>query len=467
MPLSLALALIVGPILRDGMFIDGLVYTNIAKNLAAGVGTLWAPLVDAGGPVFYGHPAGLPLLESGFFRLFGNHPYTEDLYNFTVFALTVLLQWGIWRQLAPPRWRGLFFFPLLLFVLGQEVQLRYPNTLLECGLTAVALATVYVFLRLRERSPVVAALVCGAGAFLAFLAKGPVGLFPLAVPLLYGWLAERRWRTADLLLPPLALAGCAGLLVLAQPAALDFFVRYVDHQVLASLRGDTIENVAGSRWSLLIGLVKSNVPAIVLCLLLLGVRAVRGEAHPAPGPARALLTIGAAALLPLAVSPKLAAYYQLPSLPFLCLGLGLLLAPRVAVVRQYFMSRRRAAWALVGIAGTGLLVSTLYALSLYGTVDRRDRVPLQQAAAIDRLMDSLALDRYRLIVTGDRRAFDSGISYTLPGSLNRHYDIYEDHAGASPVALVLRTENGTFPLERFTEIYLREEDVLLGRLGPE
>ena len=43
LPVGLLLLLIVGPILRDGMFIDGLVYTNIAKNLYYGIGDLWHP----------------------------------------------------------------------------------------------------------------------------------------------------------------------------------------------------------------------------------------------------------------------------------------------------------------------------------------------------------------------------------------------------------------------------------------
>jgi 4-amino-4-deoxy-L-arabinose transferase-like glycosyltransferase len=98
-PFSITMALIIGPILRGGMFMDGLLYTNLAKNMASGLGDFWHPTLDRGS-IFYEHPPFLFWLESLFFRLFGDHIFVEDIYNTSVFLITVALMYGIWCEIV-------------------------------------------------------------------------------------------------------------------------------------------------------------------------------------------------------------------------------------------------------------------------------------------------------------------------------------------------------------------------------
>ncbi|WP_420457931.1 hypothetical protein [Neolewinella sp.] len=438
LPVSIILALIVGPILRDGMFIDGLVYTNLAKNIYQGVGSFWAPLVDTGGPVFYDHPPLLPYLESLFFHLFGNHRHTEDIYNATVFGLTVFFMYRIWVSAAGKSNRSHFFFPLLLFALSQEVQLRYPNAMLECGMTLVLLVFTFLYLRWYPRRPVVATLLAGVGAFFAFLCKGPVGLFLLGLPLLHALLVERRRYTGAILLPLLSMGMCFGALFLLEPAAFEFTRHYLDQQVLSALLGERIENVAASRLAILWSLINTNIPAILLCLLLLRVRRTRDSAHWHQLGYMFVL-VGATAILPIVVSIKQAAYYQIPSLPYLFIGLSLLLLPRLKQVVQFLYSSLATRRALTSIASVGIVTTTYVALSMLGTTDRRDVEALAQAERIAAIMDSLGTTRYNLIVTGERAAFNTALSYTVTGSLNRWYDVYEDRTKKADVDLIIRT----------------------------
>ena len=464
LPAALLLPLVVGPILRDGMFIDGMVYTNIAKNMARGLGSFWAPTVDGGGTVFYGHPPLLPYLESLYFRAFGNHLYTEDLYNATVFGGTVFLLYILWRLLAGRARAALFFFPLLLFALSQEVQLRYPNTLLECGMTLIILLATYAYLRLRPARPGAAAAVAGVGAGLAFLCKGPPGLFPLALPFLYTLATERRGSFRAAAVPTLALAAGATLLLALSPPARDFLWTYLDRQVVTALSGRAIENVVDSRLYLLYAFLQANLPGIVLCLLLLLVR----PAAPAPADRRALglLLVGASAILPLLVSAKQASYYQLPALPFFVLGGGLLLAGRVRRVVDY-LTYHAAAGRAVRVAGLlGLLAGTLVAARMYGTTDRRDVEPRRQAAAIDHIMDSLGVDRYGLTVYGDPHGVSSALAHPLTGSLNRLYDIYQDHGPRPAVVLQLSYAGAPLPAAPRGQLLYRGEGVRLLRPGP-
>ena len=448
LPLALLLALVVGPILRDGMFIDGLAYTNIARSMYLGTGSFWAPSADGGATVFYGHPPLLFYLESRFFYLLGDHAYTEDAYNFTVLTTTVVLLYLIWVRVAGRRHRGLFFFPLVLFALNQEVQLRYPNAMLECGMTVILLLFTYGYLLLRDTRPRMAGLLTGVGACAAFLCKGPVGLFLLALPLLYAVVVENRFRLGALLWPLVGILASCGLLFALVPEVYGFLRAYLDVQVLTALRGQAIENVASSRFAFLRGLLQANVAGLVLSLLLLLVRrtpdSYRGPA-PRNRPAYCFLLLGATAVLPLVVSTKQATYYQLPALPYFFIGLSLLLLPRLEGVVDYLATHRTARRVVLVGAGLGIVAGTYVACSMLGTTDRRDVRPLAQAARIAAAMDSLGADRYNLIVTGDRAAFDSALSYTVTGSLARWHDVYEDAERGAPVDLYIRTEHGTLP----------------------
>ena len=444
------------------MFIDGLVYTNLAKNMAAGHGSLWQPVLDVGGPVFYEHPALLPFLQSGFFRLFGDGAHTEDLYNFSVLALTLLLMFGIWKYLVSKQDSKLFFFPLLLFVLSQEVQLRYANTMLECGMTVFLLATTYVFLRLKDRFHLLSLALVGLGTLLATLCKGPVGLFTLAMPFLYHLLVERKFSFPALLMPGISLAAGYALLFLLEPEAYTFLSEYLDRQVLAAIKGERIENIAGSRFSILRSLIMTNIPALLLCGLLY----LFGRANKSRLPTEHrhcglwLLALGATAVLPIMVSIKQASYYQLPALPFLFLGAGVLLLSKLRPILSFFEQRRVPRLMLLSVAIVGIFAGLFVAGSMCGTTDRRDHTSLRGAAQIAEEMNARGISVYKLRILGEKRAFDSAMSYSLTGFLNRFHDIYETKSEAD-VTLYLDTGGKEIPDVAEEEVLVQTGDFTL------
>ncbi|WP_116105992.1 ArnT family glycosyltransferase [Lewinella sp. IMCC34191] len=458
-PIALIMALMIGPILRDGMFIDGLAYTNAARNMSQGLGRFWAPTIDGGGSVFYGHPPLLLYLESLYFRVFGDHLYTEDLYNFSVLALTLGLMYLIWRELAGRKNAALFFFPLLLFALNQETQLRYPNTLLECGMTLLLLSATYAYFRW-ERNAVYPALISvGVGAFLAVLAKGPVGLFILALPWLHRLIVDWRWSWPALLVPVFTTGAAFGLLFLAEPDALLFFREYLDRQVITALTGQATENVADSRLSIFASLIKANLPGVIACALLLLLPRRRDERAQAYG--SLLLLLGFCAVLPIAVSPKQAAYYQLPALPFHFLGAALLLRSQLTALVAYIKRKRRLDTGLRIVGFTGLLGATIFALSLYGTVDRRDRTAWKQAEAIDAILDSLDTETYTFYVAGVAPDKVSSLSYPLTGTLNRLYGIQRDRRAETGITLWLSERGIPLPDPGDAEVLYLDEGVRL------
>src|SRR3990167_4418365 len=79
--LSLLLILFVLPLTRQGMFLDGVLYAAIAKNLALGYGSLWHPFYSQTDfSVFYEHPPLAIYFQSLFFKLAGQGFGVEQLY---------------------------------------------------------------------------------------------------------------------------------------------------------------------------------------------------------------------------------------------------------------------------------------------------------------------------------------------------------------------------------------------------
>ena len=66
---------------QRGMFVDGVTYASIARNLAEGRGTFWTPFyTDTLYPQFHQHPALGLWLQSLWFRALGDHLIVERAY---------------------------------------------------------------------------------------------------------------------------------------------------------------------------------------------------------------------------------------------------------------------------------------------------------------------------------------------------------------------------------------------------
>lgn len=69
---ALFLVIVLPRLLGYGLFLDGLIYSSIARNLSESVGSLWKPYyTDTSFPVFYEHPPFGLYVQSLFFRIFG------------------------------------------------------------------------------------------------------------------------------------------------------------------------------------------------------------------------------------------------------------------------------------------------------------------------------------------------------------------------------------------------------------
>ncbi len=373
------LSLTVPRMWQRGMFLDGVTYAAIARNMAAGVGNFWAPSFSQ--TVYPRFAEQLPLalgLEAVAFALFGDHPAVERGYAITVFLLNGLLVAAIARRLLPPAFD---WVPLLLWVLPSIVTWSVVNNMLENTQAVFTSLACYAVLRtalpVSRGTSAAWAAIGAASTVAATLAKGPVGLFPMALPLLLP-LAPRPARPA---FPAIVWTVFAGVLVTAAIALLAFdpsrqaLQAFVESHLAPTLDGSRGE---GSRAADVLRHVGSGI-GLRLAIVVVAVRfALRRRRFPHGRAAVFLLAMAGAASVPIGLSPLVAGHYFFPSTIFFALGAAALVIP--APTGEAVTETRQGA--LPAWLSAGLAAATVITLSLHGPVEPRDREMLRSLDAI-------------------------------------------------------------------------------------
>ena len=179
------------------MFLDGVTYAAISKNLALGYGLFLEPhYTKILYPSFSEHPPFVFIIESLFFKLFGNHFYTERIFTFVTALFTALGIVMCWRELAKNNdIKENYWFPVLLWLLVPVVSWSYKNNLLENTMSIFTIFSVFFILRALKRNSVYLIPLSGILIICAFLSKGFVGLFPIVTPLIFGIIFKQNKKS--------------------------------------------------------------------------------------------------------------------------------------------------------------------------------------------------------------------------------------------------------------------------------
>jgi 4-amino-4-deoxy-L-arabinose transferase-like glycosyltransferase len=366
-------------VITQSMFFDGLIYASIARNMATDWVSLWdLRFSETLFPAFAEHPPLAMWMQAALFRLFGDTILVEKLFSTGLLLASGILLFSIVHRLLGRGREALHTATLALIftLIAGRLAWTFSNNMLENTLILCTLAAILLVVRAEQegdrRRRFCLAFAAGLAVAAAFLAKGPVGLFPLAGFAIW-WVVYRARPLSETLLltAVMVLALMIVAYVLFQiDAARDYFGRYLEGQVFSSLAGERGET--GSRLKSLRTLVRMLVYPLLLaglCLVLLRVFAAKkrpgaGEQCAVSRDARRkaalfLLLVAASASLPILASPRVWSFYFSPCLPFFGAAVAVWVAPPIlgALYMLSFPVLRRLRFAMLAAAVLAALIT--------------------------------------------------------------------------------------------------------------
>jgi 4-amino-4-deoxy-L-arabinose transferase-like glycosyltransferase len=358
--------IIVSPnLLSEGMFMDGLFYSTIARNLSNGLGTFWNPYFTATCLTdFHEHPPLALGIQSVFFTLFGESRFIDKLYSVITVVFVGYIILKIWAVLKYQHG----WVPLLLWLCTPLVTWASSNNMLENTLTIFTSLSVLFYLKSQNGNRYLYVSLSGFMLSLGFLTKGFVAFFPWTFPFLI-WLLLRQKTFRNMAIDSAGvlistLAPLAFLLVFFPEAKLSID-KYIDVQVINS-----IKNIAtvDSRFYIVERLLLELIPAIALLLIFMiwgwrknfSMRSIKGTHKTA----LVFILLGLTGVLPIMISMKQRGFYILATFPFFAIGMSVLIRPLLDYLSSTINYQSRGflffKWLAVGCFSIGIILSVYF-----------------------------------------------------------------------------------------------------------
>ncbi len=179
--------LLIPTMVQEGMFLDGVTYSAISKNMAHGYGTFWNPhYTQILYPDFHEHPPLVFIIQSFFFRVLGDGFLTERIFSFLSAVLTIVGIEKCWKlMIRDSELRVMGWLPVFLWITIPLVSWAYKNNILENLLSVFTTFAVYFILKSIIEKRFIFLLAGSVLVIFSFLSKGAVGLFSIAIPVIF------------------------------------------------------------------------------------------------------------------------------------------------------------------------------------------------------------------------------------------------------------------------------------------
>jgi hypothetical protein len=341
-------SLLTWPILfRDGMFMDAIQYTAVAKNLSEGYGSFWFPQLSycsiGGLKAFHEHPPLVFGIEALFFKILGPGIFTERFYTALIGFLNIFLIGAVWKKACPAEWRKLSYVPMFLWILIIEIPWSFQNNMQENTMSIFVLLSVYFFLSLKNY---LGSILSALFLLASFLCKGIPGLFPLIFPFLWSVLKLREpfikavWRSMAVLIYLIAFSFILCLLPEAYLSLKTYLVERVLHRI-------TQDPVVSSRFYIFWKWLQDLSVVLLISFVLLIVKRKEIEAKRVFNIDFCLwLIFGFCGVLPMMLTLVQRGFYMVPSFPFFAIAFSFLVVPIVLKFNSPTWWHRRSQWIL-------------------------------------------------------------------------------------------------------------------------
>lgn len=314
-------------LIRDGMFLDGVTYAAISKNMAHGIGSFFEPhYTKTLYSSFHEHPPLAMIVQSFFFRFFGDSFLTERIYCLIMAMFTAYGVILIWRLMATGEEKNKFWIPLLIWLSVPIVSWSYTNNLIENSLSVLTVFSVYFILKALIKQRFIFLFAGSVFIVAAFLCKGFTGIFPLVVPIVYAMIYKSK--KIPVIYFRSILVMCLGIFfsaLLLFPTLKANLLTYIYTQLIPSITNHR-EITANYRLEIVSDLLLQLYIPLLLIIFIFIWNRIRAKVITINTNKNffLFLIIALSASIPLIVSLKQRQFYLVPSIPFFALAFGYL-----------------------------------------------------------------------------------------------------------------------------------------------
>ena len=370
----------------DGMFMDGLFYSTIGRNIMAGKATFWnLSLTETIFKNFYGHPPLAMGIQSVLFEIFGDSIYVERFYSLFTLLLSATFIVLIWIETAGQQYKKYAWLPLFYFIIFPQISWSFSNNMLENTVTVFLLLSVYFSIRSLNENQVFMNALSGLFIFLAFLTKGVTGLFTWSFPILYYITTQKttikRAITDTGMLVFFSVFFLAIVLLFSKDA---YFTlnKYMHIQVFNSL--EHVQTVDSRLYIVKKFFYQIILPLIFTVILIIKTKNKHKEVVVVKEKccnAAFFLLLGLSGILPIMISLKQRAFYSVPAYPYIAIAFALYSLPYVV---QSFNTLRTdtKSYKIFNYLSILLIVSTMTLTLYFSGKILRDKVILDDTYKI-------------------------------------------------------------------------------------
>jgi len=319
--------ILLSTLVKEGMFMDGLIYSTISRNISLGIGSLWYPkFTETIYPIFNEHPPLVFGIQSLFFKLLGTSIYTERFYSFFTAIVTLFLIKKIWFLLFTDNTKHLWWYPVLLWIITPVVFWSYSNNMLECTMGIFTMLGVFFsikYLKTESKIKYIYLFLISISIVLGFLSKGFPALFPLTTIAIY-WLIFKKPKFTNTLLSSLSILFIVIIifyLIMLNTNVYNNLSTYFSSQVMESISGS---RNPGSRMFIIIRMMRELLPMFIFSTIIILISTkfkIRSIIKLENNKIFFFsLFIGLSASLPVAISPKQMGFYIIPAFPFFAIA---------------------------------------------------------------------------------------------------------------------------------------------------
>ena len=319
-------------LVQDGMFLDGVTYSAISNNLANGIGTFLKPCYTKTlFSTFHEHPPLVFGITSLFYKILGDSIFVERLYTFLTAIITAVGIVLFWRLLFKQKEYYYYtWVPVFLWITVPRVFWAYSNNMLENTMGVFTLFSAYFITKSIMENKIYLTIIGSFFIILAFLSKGPVGLFPLSIPMVYFLVFKdnRKQNIRYFLILLFFTASISYFLAWLFPELKQNIVSYLDEQLLPSLKNKR-EITTENRFSILFTILADITLPILIGLLFIVKNRKRKILNQKYG--FYFLIVALSASIPLILTLKQSSFYSIPSIPFYILSISAIIVPFIKI----------------------------------------------------------------------------------------------------------------------------------------